>query len=276
MTPLWRQNDVTASFWRHNYVIIASCVHWPGYVNADFVIERLDWSLFLRGQLMIGCHWFGLWLGTEQAISHYLIQWPSSMTAYVMGNVSSSALINTHPGHCTSQNFKMTYETFLCERNRPNIFLVAIGQIHFLIIFGDVCTLVPEADYVQNTNGVLSRGMDWYKWFLPILVDTYFMWAYIYCIIGITFPKVTTINILDQFIFITLLTPVSHLSWSTRYVACRGYSRHAWMIVACSQCGLHVWGENMAAPQQHWIRNVVCFGLLCVLTQVMSNFNCWL
>ena len=28
ITSLWRQNDVATSFWRHNYVIIASCVRW--------------------------------------------------------------------------------------------------------------------------------------------------------------------------------------------------------------------------------------------------------
>ena len=37
--------------------------------------ERFHWSLFLRVQLTIFQHWFRLWLGADQAASHYLIQW---------------------------------------------------------------------------------------------------------------------------------------------------------------------------------------------------------
>ena len=33
MTPLWRQNDVAASFWRHNDVTYAPCVRWVAGSN---------------------------------------------------------------------------------------------------------------------------------------------------------------------------------------------------------------------------------------------------
>ena len=36
---------------------------------------KFHWSLFLRVQLAISQHWFRLWLGTDQATSHYLDQW---------------------------------------------------------------------------------------------------------------------------------------------------------------------------------------------------------
>ena len=42
---------------------------------------KIHWSLFLRFQLTIYQHWFGYWLGAEQATSHYLNQWwPSLLT----------------------------------------------------------------------------------------------------------------------------------------------------------------------------------------------------
>ena len=42
---------------------------------------KFHWSLFLRGKLTISQLRFRLWLGTEQATSHYLNQcWPSSLT----------------------------------------------------------------------------------------------------------------------------------------------------------------------------------------------------
>ena len=36
---------------------------------------KFRWSLFLRVQLTIFQHWFRLWLGADQATSHYLNQW---------------------------------------------------------------------------------------------------------------------------------------------------------------------------------------------------------
>ena len=36
---------------------------------------KFHWSLFLRFELTIFQHWFGLWLGAYQATSHYLNQW---------------------------------------------------------------------------------------------------------------------------------------------------------------------------------------------------------
>ena len=36
---------------------------------------KLHWSLFPRVQLTIFQHWFRLWLGADQATSHYLNQW---------------------------------------------------------------------------------------------------------------------------------------------------------------------------------------------------------
>ena len=41
---------------------------------------KFHWSLFLRVKLAITQHWFRLWLGAEQAASHYLNQcWPDSL-----------------------------------------------------------------------------------------------------------------------------------------------------------------------------------------------------
>ena len=36
---------------------------------------RFHWRLFLRVQLIIFQHWLRLWLGADQATSHYLNQW---------------------------------------------------------------------------------------------------------------------------------------------------------------------------------------------------------
>ena len=36
---------------------------------------KFHWSLFLSVQLTISQHWFRLWLGADQAASHYLDQW---------------------------------------------------------------------------------------------------------------------------------------------------------------------------------------------------------
>ena len=36
---------------------------------------RFHWGLFLRFELTISQHWFRLWLGVDQATSHYLKQW---------------------------------------------------------------------------------------------------------------------------------------------------------------------------------------------------------
>ena len=36
---------------------------------------RFHWSLFLRVKLTLLQHWFRLWLGADQATSHYLNQW---------------------------------------------------------------------------------------------------------------------------------------------------------------------------------------------------------
>ena len=36
---------------------------------------KFHWSLFLRVKLTISHHWFRLWLGADQATSHYLDQW---------------------------------------------------------------------------------------------------------------------------------------------------------------------------------------------------------
>ena len=55
--------------------------------NCIFMNEKccisiwIYWSLFLRAQLTVSQHWFRLWLGAEQATSHYLNQrWPISLT----------------------------------------------------------------------------------------------------------------------------------------------------------------------------------------------------
>ena len=47
------------------------------FLNKNVLISRLrfHWSLFLRVQLTIFQHCFRKWLGTDQATSHYLIQW---------------------------------------------------------------------------------------------------------------------------------------------------------------------------------------------------------
>ena len=41
------------------------------------------WILFLRAQFIISGHWFGWWLGTKQATSHYLNQWWPSLLTHI-------------------------------------------------------------------------------------------------------------------------------------------------------------------------------------------------
>ena len=44
---------------------------------------KFHWCLFIKPQLTIFQHWFGLWLGAEQATSHYLNQWWPSSTTHI-------------------------------------------------------------------------------------------------------------------------------------------------------------------------------------------------
>ena len=57
---------------RHFPDDISKCI----FLNENIWIWlRSHWSLFPRVQLTIFQHWFRSWLGTDQAISHYLKQW---------------------------------------------------------------------------------------------------------------------------------------------------------------------------------------------------------
>ena len=52
---------------------------------------KFHWSLFLGVQLTIFQHWFGWWLGADQATSHYLNQcWPSRPTHICGTRIGSS------------------------------------------------------------------------------------------------------------------------------------------------------------------------------------------
>ena len=55
------------------------------------------WSLFLRFELTILHHWFRLWLGADQATSHYLNQWWLVTDAYMRHYFTSvlTALLST-------------------------------------------------------------------------------------------------------------------------------------------------------------------------------------
>ena len=63
ITALLRQNDVAASFWRNNDVIIASCVHWDLIPVACFITE-VNPSLAKPPLNLNGCelnpHWLPL------------------------------------------------------------------------------------------------------------------------------------------------------------------------------------------------------------------------
>ena len=63
---------------RHFAVKILKRIFLDKHVEFRF---EFHWSLFVRVQLTISKHWFGQWLGAEQATSHYQNQcWPSSLT----------------------------------------------------------------------------------------------------------------------------------------------------------------------------------------------------
>ena len=67
---------------------------WPPFCRWHFTMQfffcenilillRFHLNLFPRVQLTIRQHWFGLWLGTGQATSHYLSQcYPRSLSPY--------------------------------------------------------------------------------------------------------------------------------------------------------------------------------------------------
>ena len=52
------------------------------FVNETFfILIKISLKSVLKGQLATTQHWFRLWLGSEQAASHYLNQcWPQSLT----------------------------------------------------------------------------------------------------------------------------------------------------------------------------------------------------
>ena len=73
-----RQQAITwASVDKH----IVAETKWPPFCSAFSWMKiyefwlKFHWSLFLVVQLTISQHWLGLWLGADQATSHYLKQW---------------------------------------------------------------------------------------------------------------------------------------------------------------------------------------------------------
>ena len=57
---------------RHSQTTFSSTFSWMKMFEFRL---KVHWSLFLRVELTIFQHWFGLWLGAVQATSHYLNQW---------------------------------------------------------------------------------------------------------------------------------------------------------------------------------------------------------
>ena len=54
---LWRRNDVATSFWRHNDVIIASCVRWDSSGSGHGLTPSLSLDSYSEWVLhCIGCH----------------------------------------------------------------------------------------------------------------------------------------------------------------------------------------------------------------------------
>ena len=65
---------------------------------------RFHWSLFPRFQFTIFQHWFRLWLGTDQATSHYLNQW-WSVYWRIYASLGLNELRGQHGAHLGPMNF---------------------------------------------------------------------------------------------------------------------------------------------------------------------------
>ena len=70
--------------------------------NYEFRLE-FQRSLFLRAQLMIFQHWFGLWPGADQATSHYLNQWCPRLPTHTCVTRPQWVKSNLRPTNKSSQ-----------------------------------------------------------------------------------------------------------------------------------------------------------------------------
>ena len=64
----WGRDEMTAIF----QTTLSNEFSWMKMYQFRLIFR---WSLFLRVQLTVLQHWFRLWLGADQATSHYLNQW---------------------------------------------------------------------------------------------------------------------------------------------------------------------------------------------------------
>ena len=79
ITSLWRKNDVTTSFQRHNYVIRAPCVRWVFachvvYINKHQSINRISILILrfadVRNTAMYICIYVNHWISTKTTIEN--------------------------------------------------------------------------------------------------------------------------------------------------------------------------------------------------------------
>ena len=63
---------------------------------------KFHWNLFQRVKLTIFQHWFRKWLGTDQATSHYLNQWWSSLLTELL----DASICSTRPQWVTNISVK--------------------------------------------------------------------------------------------------------------------------------------------------------------------------
>ena len=73
-----REANILLTHWgRDKMEAISQTTHSNTFSWMTMLKFRLEfhWNLFLRVQFTIFQHWFRLWLGADQATSHYLNQW---------------------------------------------------------------------------------------------------------------------------------------------------------------------------------------------------------
>ena len=76
---------------------------------------RFHWSLFLRVQLTIFHHWFRLWLGADQATSHFLERWWPCLLTHMC--VTRPQWVKSTSLYINITMFSMLF--IHCSRRRP-------------------------------------------------------------------------------------------------------------------------------------------------------------
>ena len=147
LPPLDKMATISQKTFSNTFSWIKSFVFW----------FEFHWSLFLRVQLTIFQHCFRLWLGADQATSHYLNQcWPSSLTL-ICG--ARGTWVNHHM-------IKLPHYNELCPRDIGKIDLNLPTTEHnkaqfVYIILGIGCShgIVPLTTRWQ------SLCLECYSWF---------------------------------------------------------------------------------------------------------------